>query len=101
MDKKIINFSLKSKNKSSQINNSLNENALLKSLNFICESMEEVNLVYYKSKYRENDKSLYKGIIDIISEIDKPLENIIINKLEEGNESLIQIIINSIDQIKI
>ena len=79
------------------VNNSITENALLKSLNFICENMEVVNLIYYKSKYRENDKSLSKALLDIISEIDKPVENAITSKIEE-NQYIQKIIIDSIEE---
>ena len=89
--------SFKAKNKNLKMSNSLTENALLKSLNFICENMEVLNLVYYKSKYSENNKSLSKAIIDIISEIDKPLESIISNKIEDNN-TLRKTIIDAIEE---
>ena len=59
---------------------SLTENALLKSLNFICGDIQKLNIVYYNSKdkeenkdknnERENDKPLGKLIIDMIAEKD-------------------------------
>ena len=90
--------SFENKNKNSPNNNSLTENALLKSLNFICEEMEIVNLVYYKSKYREGDKSLAKLVIDNISEIDKPLEKIISDNISEKNKYLSEMINNVIEE---
>ena len=85
-------------NKLNKINNSLTENALLKSLNSTCGNMEVINLIYYKSKYRENNKSINKAIMDMISEIYGPLEKMIINKFEEINKSLSKIIIDSIEE---
>ena len=90
--------SFENKNKNSPNINSLTENAVLKSLNFICEEMEIVNLVYYKSKYREGDKSLAKLVIDNISEIDKPLEKIIRDNLCEKNKYLSEMINNLIEE---
>ena len=48
---------------------SLTENTLLRSLNFICGDIQDLNLVYYNSD-RERDKPLGKLIIDMISEKD-------------------------------
>ena len=85
-------------NKLNKINNSLTENALLKSLNSTCGNMEVINLIYYKLKYRENKKSISKAIIDMISKNDGPLEKVIINKIEEINKSLGKIINNLIEE---
>ena len=87
----------KNKNHKQIMNTSITEYALLKSLNFICENMEVVNLIYYKSKYREIDKILSKSILDSIITIDKPLENIITTKIEE-NKFIQKIIIDSIEE---
>ena len=90
--------SFENKNKNLLNNNSLNENAILKSLNFICDEMEVVNLVYYKSKYKEGDKVLSKIIIDNISDIDKPLEKIITDNIPESKKNLSEVINNIIEE---
>ena len=53
--------------RSSIVDLTLTENTLLRSLNFICGDIQDLNLVYYNSD-RERDKPLGKLIIDMISE---------------------------------
>ena len=55
--------------RSSIVDLALTENTLLRSLNFICGDIQDLNLVYYNSD-RERDKPLGKLIIDMISEKD-------------------------------
>ena len=86
------------KNKNLQISNSLTEYGILKSLNYICGNMEVLNLVYYKSKYRGNDKSLSSFFIDKIYEIEKPIEKIFIEFMEKINKSLGYITIDIIKE---
>ena len=90
--------SFENKNKNRQISNSLTEYGILKSLNFICENMEVLNLVYYKSKYRGNDKSLSPFFIDKLCEIEKPIEKKFIEFMEKINKSLGEIIIDLIKE---
>ena len=53
--------------RSSIVDLTLTENTLLRSLNFICGDIQDLNLVYYNSD-RERDKPLGKLIIDMIFE---------------------------------
>ena len=84
--------------KYSQNDMSITENSLLKSLNIICENMQEVNLVYYKSKYNEKDKILVKMIIDKIEEKDNLIKKIISDMIKEKDLSLSKKIIDIIKE---
>ena len=84
--------------KYSQNDMSITENSLLKSLNIICENMQEVSLVYYKSKYNEKDKILVKMIIDKIEEKDKLISKMILDMIEEKDLSLSKKIIDIIKE---
>ena len=67
--------------RSSIVDLTLTENTLLRSLNFICGDIQDLNLVYYNSD-RERDKPLGKLIIDMISEKDNKCnkcKNIMLN----------------------
>ena len=82
----IKNFNAK-RNSASDI--TLTENALLKSLNYICGEIQKLNIVYYYSKDKEGEENK-KNEIDNDKEEDKPLGKLIIDMIAEKDNKCIK-----------